>query len=95
MDGVYILQTLGKEGPEYRVSEIDDLSSLVKNKEGKAVRDMNVLKTNIKTKFSDSKVFNSGDDAVEYANCVLSSFKEKGIEFKNGVKIMPPMEFEF
>lgn len=95
MDGIYILQTIGKQGPEYRVTEFEDVTDLVRDNSGKFVRDKDVLKTNVRRRFADSKVFNNGEEAVNYATMMLTVFKEQGIEFNNGIKIMPPMDFEF
>lgn len=95
MDGIYILQTSGKEGPEYRVSEFEDIKVLTLNNDGKYVKDIKVLLNNIRRFFSSSKVFLDGEEAVNHAILMLEVFKEKGIEFKNGVKIMPPMEIVF
>lgn len=92
MDGIYILQTVG---PEYRVSEFEDIKMLTLNADGKYVKDLNVLYSNIKKCFATSKVFSNGEDAVNHALLMLEAFKEKGIEFKNGVKIMPPVELTF
>lgn len=92
LDGIYILQT---SGPEYRVCELKDSSILTKNEFGKSVRDFNVLKSNIRNYFRDSKVFNEAEDAVNYANSMLESFKKSGVEFSNGVRIIPPLQFQF
>jgi len=92
LDGIYILQTLG---PEYRVCEFEDSSILTKNEFGKQIRDFKVLERNIRYFFQDSKVFLEAEDAVNYANTMLDTFKESGVEFKNGVRIIPPIDFKF
>lgn len=92
LDGIYILQT---SGPEYRVCEFKDSSILTKNEFGKSVKDINILESNIRNYFKDSKVFEEAEEAVNYANLMLEKFKKSGVEFSNGVRIIPPLQFKF
>jgi len=92
LDGIYILQTLG---PEYRVCEFEDSSILTKDSFGRRVKDIDVLTKNIKHFFETSKVFLEAEEAIDYANSMLNTFKESGVEFSNGIRIIPPMDFKF
>jgi hypothetical protein len=95
LDGIYVLQTVGIDGPEYRVCEFEDSSILTMDEFGKKTKNMDVLKKNLRTFFGTSKVFTEADDAINYATSMLETFQKSGVEFHNKIRIIPPIDFKF
>lgn len=95
LDGIYVLQTSGEDGLEYRVCEFEDSNILTMDEFGKKTKNMDILKKNLKYFFGSSKVFKDADEAINYANSMLKTFKESGVEFQNSIRIIPPIDLSF
>lgn len=95
LDGIYVLQTSTNDGLEYRVCEFEDSTILTMDEFGKKTKNMEILKKNLKYFFGSSKVFKDAEEAINYANSMLKTFKESGVEFQNSVRIIPPIDLNF